>query len=127
VEIDAEGGGGFLESVVEEVAGNCEGGLGEQVVAEVIVSGKPRDAAVVLRVGERIGDAEGFKGFRRDTGDELAADAVARIAARLVERDGDAVFPESNGEGKAGESASGDGDRFAQAGEANTLPGTWYR
>jgi hypothetical protein len=37
------------------------------------------------------------------------------------------VFPESNGEGKAGESASGDGDRFAQAGEANTLPGTWYR
>ena len=50
-------------------------------------------------VGKGFGDAKGFQGFPRDAGDELAADAVARIATRLVECDRHAVFPESDGEG----------------------------
>ena len=99
MDLDAEGGGGFLEAVVEEVAGNREGGLREEIVAEVIISGKPCDAAVVPGVGEGFGDAKGFQGFLRDAGDELAADAVARIATRLVEYDRHAVFSESDGEG----------------------------
>lgn len=120
MEIDAEDGGGLLEAVVEEVAGKGEGGFGEEVIAEVVVSGKPRDTAVEVGVGKGIGDAEGFQCFSRDAGNELAADAVARIASRLMERDRHSVFPQSDGEGKAGESASGYGDSFAQAADPST-------
>lgn len=115
MEIDAECRSGFLEAVVEQVAGNGEGGSRKNIVAEVIVSRKPRDAAVTVGVGEGVGDAEGFQGFLRDSGDEFAADAVARITTRLVERDCYAIDPESDGEGKTGESTSGDNDRFTQA------------
>ena len=38
MKIHAKSGGGFLEAVVKEVAGNREGVLREKIVAEVIVS-----------------------------------------------------------------------------------------
>lgn len=37
------------------------------------------------------------EGFLRDTGDELAADAVAWVLSCLVKGDGDSVRPEADG------------------------------
>lgn len=75
---------------------------------------------MVFCVHEGIGDPKRLQCFARDTGNEFAADAVARVSARLVERDIHAVFSQGNGKRKTGEAASVDGDRFAQTRDANT-------
>ena len=126
VKLDAEVDGEFLEAVVEEVAGQCESGFGKDVFAQEFVAGKPGDAAVEVGIGEGFDDAEGLQCFPGNAGDELAADAVARVAARLMERDSYAVFSEGYREGKSGEPASGDGDRFTQTRDSSTGSGGRY-
>ena len=109
-EIAAGGGERSGEAGVEGVAAEAEGGRGENLNADEFFVVKPSDVAVVEGVGEKRREAEAGDGGGGEAGDEIAADAVARIAAGFEKGDGDAGTAEGEAEGEAGEATADDLD-----------------
>lgn len=85
-------------------------GGGEDLEAREFFAKEPRDFARGHRVGEKRIEAEAFAGALGQTGDELAADAMTRIAAGFEQRDVDTGTAQGKSERKAGEAAADDFD-----------------
>lgn len=72
---------------------------------------EPGDVVVEGGVGEKRIELEAGTGARRETGDEFAADAMARVVAGFEDRDVGAGATEGEAEAEAGEAAADDFDR----------------
>ena len=105
----AEGDEFSGHGMIEPVAGNARHWCRQHVLKKRVGGMvKPRARAVGGGAGEDVVHAELFDQVRGQAAEELAADPVARVGTGLVQGGGDAVLPQEDAGGQAGQSAAND-------------------
>ncbi len=98
------------ESVIEGVAAQPEGGRREFLDTRKRGASEPGDIVVERGIGEKRIELEAVARLRRETGDEFAADAVARVVAGFENGDVDSGATEREAEAETREPAADDFD-----------------
>lgn len=106
----AGGDEGVGETMIERVTAEAEGGRREFLDTRKAGTREPGDVVVERGVGEERIELEAVAGVRGESGDEFAADAVARVMAGFENRDVDAGATEGEAEAETGEAAADDFD-----------------